>query len=130
MSKRRGSDTVFFCRRIRTVAFSPSPNNQSPNAILPFSSAGGAVFYNDQDYQWNEDGGAALPGAPRGQFSKQAARGKFFSMLSKKRRGGARAGNGVEVIGCVDSGWGRGAMFYFLGAIARYESLGAISRLG
>ena len=61
--------------------------------------AGGAVFYNDQDYQWNDDGGAALPGAPRGQFSKQAARGKFFAMLSKQRRGGARAGDGVEIIG-------------------------------
>jgi len=59
---------------------------------------GGAVYYNDQDYQWNDEG-PALPGAPRGAFSKQAARGKFFQMLAKQRRGGARAGDGVEVIG-------------------------------
>lgn len=94
--RRRGSELFFFffAAESRIVALTV---NQSP--IPLFFSAGGAVFYNDQDYQWNDDGGAALPGAPRGQFSKQAARGKFFAMLSKQRRGGARAGDGVEIIG-------------------------------
>ena len=80
------------------ASFSPS-HPSSTQSKKPMLFAGGAVFYNDQDYQWNDDGGAALPGAPRGQFSKQAARGKFFAMLSKQRRGGARAGDGVEIIG-------------------------------
>jgi hypothetical protein len=92
-----------FCRRIPVVVvvarcFSPSLNRRI-QSNQTFFIAGGAVFYNDQDYQWNDDGGSALPGAPRGQFSKQAARGKFFAMLSKQRRGGARAGDGVEIIG-------------------------------
>jgi len=74
------------------------PSKSKTNS-KPHPRTGGAVFYNDQDYQWNDDGGSALPGAPRGQFSKQAARGKFFAMLSKQRLGGARAGDGVEIIG-------------------------------
>lgn len=71
--------------------FAPPPNCQSPPFPLP---PGGAVYYNDQDAQWADDGAGRSALA-----SKQAARGKFFALLARQRRGGARAADGDEVIG-------------------------------
>lgn len=70
-----------------------SPSSPSPPLPLTHTLPGGAVYYNDQDFQWADDGGRSA------LASKQAARGKFFALLSRQRRGGARAADGVEVIG-------------------------------
>ena len=53
----------------------------------------------EQDVAWGEDGTG--PSARGGGFSKQAARGRFFQLLQKQRRGGARSAGGGRVIGCV-----------------------------
>jgi len=53
----------------------------------------------EQDVAWGEDGTG--PSARGAGFSKQAARGRFFQLLQKQRRGGARSAGGGRVIGCV-----------------------------
>lgn len=74
------------------------PRNAERFQSLPHPP-GGAVYYNDQDAQWADDGAGRSVLA-----SKQAARGKFFALLARQRRGGARAADGDEVIGCVGIG--------------------------
>ena len=73
-----------------TPQFSPSLSFFLPSV--------GQVTY-EQDVAWGEDGTG--PSARGAGFSKQAARGRFFQLLQKQRRGGARSAGGGRVIGCV-----------------------------
>ena len=98
MQSGRGAAAARACRRKKRRwggIGSPvnSPSSPSPPLPLTHTLPGGAVYYNDQDFQWADDGGRSA------LASKQAARGKFFALLSRQRRGGARAADGVEVIG-------------------------------
>lgn len=82
----------------RSLSLSHPPQFSPSHQKLVSRTTVGQVTY-EQDVAWGEDGTG--PSARGAGFSKQAARGRFFQLLQKQRRGGARSAGGGRVIGCV-----------------------------